>query len=136
GCGKEVAARAVHDGSERRKGPFETVDCGALTRELASSALFGHVKGAFTGADRTTAGAFERADKGTLFLDEIGELPLELQPLLLRALENREVRRVGDETWRPVDVRVIAATNRDLKGEVDAGRFRKDLLHRLAVVRV
>ncbi len=136
GCGKEITARAVHDASTRAKEPFETVDCGALPAGLAASELFGHVKGAFTGADRTRAGAFERANKGTLFLDEIGELPAELQPLLLRALENRQVRRVGDEAYRPIDVRVIAATNRDLTGEVAAGRFRKDLLHRLAVVRV
>ncbi|MHB8877764.1 MAG: sigma 54-interacting transcriptional regulator [Myxococcaceae bacterium] len=136
GSGKEVTARAIHDASPRAGKTFETVDCGALPRELAGSELFGHAKGAFTGAERTRPGAFERADGGTLFLDEIGELPLELQPLLLRALENRQVRRVGDDDFRAVDVRVIAATNRDLDGEVKAGRFRADLLHRLAVVRV
>ena len=136
GSGKEVTARAIHDGSARAGKPFETVDCSSLAKELAASELFGHVKGAFTGADRTRPGAFERADGGTVFLDEIGELPLEQQPLLLRALESRQVRRVGDEKFRPVDVRVIAATNRDLDAEVKAGRFRADLLHRLAVVRV
>jgi len=136
GSGKEVAARALHGASARAKGPFETVDCSSLARELAASELFGHVKGSFTGADRTRPGAFERANGGTLFLDEIGELPLEQQPLLLRALEARQVRRVGDEEFRPVDVRVIAATNRDLEAEAAAGRFRSDLLHRLAVVRI
>ena len=136
GSGKEVTAQAIHQHSARSLRPFETVDCSALARELAASELFGHVKGAFTGADRTRPGAFERADGGTVFLDEIGELPLEQQPLLLRALESRQVRRVGDEKFRPVDVRVIAATNRDLDAEVKAGRFRSDLLHRLAVVRI
>ena len=136
GSGKEVTARAIHERSARAGKPFETVDCSALARELAASELFGHVKGAFTGADRTRPGAFERADGGTVFLDELGELPLEQQPLLLRALESRQVRRVGDEKFRPVDVRVIAATNRDLDAEVKAGRFRSDLLHRLAVVRI
>ncbi len=136
GCGKEVTARALHQHSARADKPFETVDCSSLARELAASELFGHVKGAFTGADRTTSGAFERAEGGTLFLDEVGELPLEQQPLLLRALESRQVRRIGDEKFRPVDVRVIAATNRELDAEVKAGRFRADLLHRLAVVRI
>jgi len=136
GSGKEVTARAIHLASPRKGAAFETVDCGSLPKELAASELFGHVKGAFTGADRTRPGAFERAHGGTLFLDEIGELPLELQPLLLRALENWQVRRVGDEHWRTVDVRVLAATNRDLDAEVKAGRFRADLLHRLSVVRV
>ncbi|MFO0601335.1 MAG: sigma 54-interacting transcriptional regulator [Myxococcaceae bacterium] len=136
GTGKDVTARAVHAESRRSAGPFETLDCGALPKDLAASELFGHVKGAFTGAERSRPGAFERAHGGTLFLDEVGELPLELQPLLLRALERREVRRVGDEQARPVDVRVIAATHRDLDAEVKAGRFRADLLHRLAVVRV
>ncbi len=136
GSGKEVTARALHQASGRAQGPFETVDCGALPAELAAAELFGHVKGAYTGAERARPGAFERAERGTLFLDEVGELPLELQPLLLRALENREVRRVGDERVRTVDVRVVAATNRDLDAEVERGRFRADLLHRLAVVRV
>lgn len=136
GSGKDVAARAIHQGSPRAEGPFETLDCSSLPAGLAAAELFGHVKGAFTSADRARPGAFERAARGTLFLDEIGELPLELQPLLLRALENREVRRVGDEKVVAIDVRVVAATNRDLEAEVIAGRFRADLLHRLAVVRV
>jgi len=136
GSGKEVTARAIHEASARADKPFETVDCSSLAKELAASELFGHVKGAFTGADRTRPGAFERAEGGTLFLDEIGELPLEQQPLLLRALESRQVRRVGDEKFRAVDVRVVAATNRDLDAEVKEGRFRADLLHRLAVVRI
>ncbi|HVE81890.1 MAG TPA: sigma-54 dependent transcriptional regulator, partial [Myxococcales bacterium] len=136
GTGKEVTARAIHQASARREAAFTAVDCGALPRELAQSELFGHLKGSFTGADKDRAGAFERAGGGTLFLDEIGELPLDLQPLLLRALERREVRRVGDAAYRPVDVRVIAATHRDLEAEVRAGKFRGDLLHRLAVIRV
>ena len=136
GSGKDVTAKAIHEASRRAGKAFETLDCSALPPELAASELFGHVKGAFTGAEKARPGAFERADGGTLFLDEVGELPLELQPLLLRALENREVRRVGDERARRVDVRVIAATNRDLDAEVAASRFRADLLHRLAVVRI
>ncbi len=136
GCGKDVCARTLHQESPRVAGAFEAVDCGALPRELAAAELFGHEKGAFTGAVRANAGAFERAGGGTLFLDEVGELSLELQPLLLRALETRTVRRVGGEKYLPVDVRVVAATNRDLDVEVKAGRFRSDLLHRLSVVRV
>jgi DNA-binding NtrC family response regulator len=136
GSGKDVAARAIHQGSPRMKGPFETLDCGSLPADLAAAELFGHVKGAFTSAERARSGAFERASGGSLFLDEIGELPLELQPLLLRVLESREVRRVGDGNTVRVDVRVIAATNRNLEAEVAAGRFRADLMHRLAVVRV
>jgi DNA-binding NtrC family response regulator len=136
GTGKEVTARALHGASGRKDQPFTVVDCSALPRDLAASELFGHVKGAFTGAERDRAGAFELAHRGTLFLDEIGELPLDLQPLLLRALEQREVRRVGEGKYRAVDVRVVAATNRSLEEEVRAGRFRGDLLHRLAVIRV
>ena len=136
GTGKDVCARAVHAASTRANQPLETVDCGAFARELAAAELFGHEKGAFTGADRARAGAFERATGGTLFLDEVGELPLELQPLLLRVLESRTVKRVGGDTWLPIDVRVIAATHRDLDAQVKAGTFRADLLHRLAVVRV
>ncbi len=136
GVGKEIAARAVHEASARASGPFQVVDCGSLPRDLAAAELFGHVKGAFTGAEKDRAGAVERSNGGTLFLDEIGELPLDLQPLLLRVLERREFRRVGATDYKPVDVRILAATNRDLDLEVDDGRFRRDLLHRLSVVRV
>jgi DNA-binding NtrC family response regulator len=115
---------------------METVDCGAFSRELAAAELFGHEKGAFTGADRARAGALERSHGGTLFLDEVGELPLELQPLLLRALEARKVKRVGGDGYVSFDVRIIAATHRDLDAQVKSGAFRADLLHRLAVVRV
>jgi two-component system response regulator GlrR len=136
GTGKSQAAQAVHGRSARGEGPFVIVDCGAILGNLLESELFGHEKGAFTGAVERRIGAFEEAAGGTLFLDEIGELPLDLQPKLLRALEAREVRRVGSNSYRPVDVRVIAATNRDLRADVNAGRFRADLYYRLAVVTV
>jgi transcriptional regulator with PAS, ATPase and Fis domain len=136
GTGKELAAEAVHEASSRRDAPFIIVDCGALPRELMESELFGHEKGAFTGAQNARAGAFEAAHGGTLFLDEIGELELELQPKLLRALERRHVRRVGSNQYRDVNVRVIAATNRSLEREVNAQRFRSDLYYRLAVLEV
>ena len=136
GTGKDALAEAIHQASARAAGPFVVVDCGAVPPNLIESELFGHEKGAFTGADRARAGAFEEADGGTLFLDEIGELPLPLQPKLLRVLEAREVRRVGAAQPRKVDVRVIAATNRDLREEVNRGAFREDLYYRLAVVRV
>jgi transcriptional regulator with GAF, ATPase, and Fis domain len=136
GAGKELVARAVHEGSAVASGPLEIVNCGALARELVASELFGHKKGAFTGAQESRRGAFQIADRGTLFLDEIGELPLDLQPALLRALETGEVRAVGDDRTTRVKVRVIAATNRDLEEEVRAGRFREDLYYRLAVVRL
>ncbi len=136
GTGKEVAARAIHAESARRGGPFVVVDCGAIPGPLLESELFGHERGAFTGADRMRVGAFESASRGTLFLDEIGELGLDLQPKLLRALESREIRRVGGDASRPVDVRIVAATNRDLRVEVNARRFRADLFYRLAVVEV
>jgi DNA-binding NtrC family response regulator len=136
GVGKELLARAVHEQSARRKGPFVVFDGGAIARELIASELFGHKKGAFTGAVADRVGVFEAADGGTVFLDEIGEVPLGLQPMLLRALESREVRRVGESAPREFDVRIIAATNRDLQAEVGAGRFRSDLFFRLAVVRV
>jgi DNA-binding NtrC family response regulator len=132
GAGKDVLASAVHAESGRANGPFVVFDCGAVAANLAESELLGHERGAFTGAVSTHAGAFERAHGGTLFLDEIGELPLDLQPRLLRSLENRSVRRVGGTSYRPVDVRVIAATNRDLPALVAEGRFRQDLYFRLA----
>ncbi len=136
GVGKEVIARAVHEGSEVASGPLVAVNCGAIGREMASSELFGHRKGAFTGAMEARRGAFEAANGGTLFLDEIGELPLEVQPLLLRALESGEVKPLGSDEARKVKVRLVAATNRDLQGEMRAGRFRDDLFYRLAVVRI
>jgi DNA-binding NtrC family response regulator len=134
GTGKELAARAIHEHSRRAGGPFMVFDCGAVSPNLIESELFGHEKGAFTDAVRTRQGAFELADGGTLFLDEIGELLPVLQPKLLRALDQREVKRVGAELAIRVNVRVIAATNRDLEGEVKAGRFREDLFFRLSVV--
>ncbi len=136
GTGKELAARAIHEASPRRDEAFEVVDCGGLPPTLVESELFGHERGAFTGAVGDRPGAFERADGGTLFLDELGELPAEVQPKLLRALGEGEVRRVGGQRARKVDVRVVAATNRDLRREVNAGRFRADLFYRLAVVQV
>jgi two-component system, NtrC family, response regulator GlrR len=136
GTGKELFAEAIHTCSDRRDAPFVVVDCGALSHDLAESELFGHVKGAFTGADAARAGAFEAADGGTVFLDEIGELPLSLQPLLLRVLENRTIRRVGSNQQRPIDVRVVAASHRDLRELVNAKRFRADLYYRLHVIRI
>jgi transcriptional regulator with PAS, ATPase and Fis domain len=136
GTGKGAAAESVHRESPRRDGPFMVVDCGAIPENLLESELFGHEKGAFTGASERHIGAFEEASGGTIFLDEIGELSPDLQPKLLRVLENREVRRIGSNTAKPIDVRVIAATNRDLRGEVNAGRFRPDLYYRLAVLKI
>ncbi|MBI3204205.1 MAG: sigma 54-dependent Fis family transcriptional regulator [Myxococcales bacterium] len=136
GTGKELAAEALHEESTRSSGPFIVLDCAAITPNLIESELFGHVKGAFTGAVSDRAGAFEQADGGTLFIDELGELPLALQPRLLRALERQEVRRLGSNTTRRVDVRVVAATNRSLSQEVARGNFREDLYYRIAVLRV
>jgi two-component system response regulator GlrR len=136
GTGKELVAEAIHGASARRRGPFVVVDCGALPAQLTESELFGHVRGAFTGAEHDRRGAFEQAHGGTIFLDEIGELPLPLQPLLLRALEARTVRPVGGSGERAVDVRVIAASHRDLRVEVNRKRFRSDLYFRLAVLPV
>ncbi|NOJ78344.1 sigma 54-interacting transcriptional regulator [Myxococcus xanthus] len=136
GTGKSRAAFAIHQASARGSGPFLTVDCGAIPGNLLESELFGHEKGSFTGAIQRRVGAFEEADGGTIFLDEIGELPAELQPKLLRVLENKEIRRLGANGYQPVNVRVIAATHRDLRAEVNAARFRSDLFFRLAVVRI
>jgi DNA-binding NtrC family response regulator len=136
GTGKEVLARALHDLSERRDRPFEVVDCGSMAPTLIASELFGHDRGAFTGAHGEHAGAFERAHGGTVFLDEIGELPLDLQPMLLGVLERRRFKRVGGVRERSVDVRVIAATHRDLRNATNLGTFRADLYFRLAVARV
>jgi DNA-binding NtrC family response regulator len=137
GVGKELVAEALHDYStSRAKGPFVVLDCGSIPPNLIESELFGHERGAFTGASASYAGAFERAHGGTVFLDEIGELPLAMQPKLLRVLERKEVRRVGGAAPFEVNLRVVAATNRDLGVEVNRGRFREDLYYRLAVARV
>lgn len=136
GTGKELLARAVHGASRRADAPFVVVDCGSVTASLLESQLFGHAKGAFTGATEDHRGAFEAANGGTIFLDELGELPLDLQPKLLRAIEARTVRRVGENSDRSIDVRFVAATHRDLEQMVAAGGFRADLFYRVAVVRV
>jgi DNA-binding NtrC family response regulator len=136
GTGKELAARAIHDASQRASGPFEVVDCGGLPGTLIESELFGHDRGAFTGATGDREGAFERAEGGTLFLDELGELPLELQPKLLRVLGESEIRRIGGKRSKRVDVRIVAATNRDIRRQVNSGQFRADLYYRLAVIQI
>jgi two-component system, NtrC family, response regulator GlrR len=136
GTGKEVSAHAIHERSARAKAPFIVVDCGAIPGQLLESELFGYERGAFTGAVASRAGAFEAADGGTIFLDEIGELSVDLQPKILRALESRKIKRVGSNEYQPIDVRVIAATNRNLREEVAAKRFRSDLYYRLAVLQI
>ena len=136
GTGKELAARAIHDASTRASGPFVVVDCGALAQQVLESELFGHVRGAYTGAQTDRVGALELANGGTVFLDEVGELPLSLQPKLLRALAARTIRRVGDSQERPIDVRFVAATHRELRRMVGTGGFREDLYFRLAVLLV
>jgi DNA-binding NtrC family response regulator len=134
GTGKELAARAIHEHSSRGGKPFIVVDCGAISDNLIESELFGHERGAFTGADRQRIGAFEAAHQGTVFLDEIGELPIELQPKLLRVLERKEVKRLGSTKMQEIDVRVVAATHRDLAAMIKEGSFREDLYYRLAEV--
>lgn len=136
GTGKELLSRAVHEHSVVRGGPLITVNCGALDRDFVRSELFGHERGAFTGAIQRRIGAFEAADGGTLFLDEIGELPLSVQPVLLRALETRCITPLGMQEERPVDVRLIAATHRDLQSLVQSGQFREDLFYRVQVVKI
>jgi transcriptional regulator with GAF, ATPase, and Fis domain len=133
GTGKELVARAIHERSERRTRPLLTVNCGAIPEALFESELFGHVKGAFSGAVRDKIGYFELADGGTLFLDEIGDVPLPVQVKLLRVLQEQELARVGDTRARKINFRIIAATNRDIVSDVDAGRFRQDLYYRLSV---
>ena len=136
GTGKELIAEEIHNHSPRRDGPFVVFDCGSVPRELIESMLFGHVKGSFTGAVGDRKGAFAEAHGGTIFLDEIGEMALDLQPSLLRVLDKRAVRKVGSNTYEKIDVRVVAATNRDLRQEVAKKAFREDLYYRLAVIRV
>ena len=136
GTGKDVVARTIHQFSKREGGPFMVFDCGAVPENLIESELFGHEKGSFTGAHQTRQGVFEMANGGTVFLDELGELQLDLQPKLLRVLEQREVKRIGGTRPIKVDVRIVAATNRNLEEEVRAGRFREDLFYRLTVVRL
>ncbi len=136
GTGKELIAEEIHNHSPRRDGPFVVFDCGSVPRELIESMLFGHVKGSFTGAITDRKGAFAEAHGGTIFLDEIGEMALDLQPSLLRVLDKRAVRKVGSNVYEKIDVRVVAATNRDLRAEVAKKAFREDLYYRLAVIRV
>jgi transcriptional regulator with PAS, ATPase and Fis domain len=136
GTGKEVLARAIHASSRRKEGPFVVVDCGAIAANLVEGELFGHVRGAFTGAATARPGLLELANGGTLFIDELGELPLDLQPKLLRAIESRQLRRLGASEWQPFDARIIAATHRNLRAKAADGSFREDLYYRLAVVEV
>ena len=136
GTGKELVAREVHARSNRREAPFVSINCGAIPENLLESELFGHKKGAFTGAIADKQGKFEDANTGTLFLDEIGEMPMNLQVKLLRVLQEREIERVGEGKARPVDIRVISATNKDLDEEIRAGRFREDLYYRLNEIHI
>jgi DNA-binding NtrC family response regulator len=136
GTGKEVLARAIHDASPRAGGPFVVLDCSAIAPSLVEAEVFGYARGAFTGAATARAGLLEQSEGGTLFIDEIGELPLDLQPKLLRALEARKVRRLGSNEWVSFDARVVAATHRNLRAQVASGAFRQDLYYRLAVVEV
>lgn len=136
GTGKELVARAIHERSPRAHGPFIVLDCGAIPANILESEVFGHEKGAFTGAHARRAGLLEEANGGTLFVDEVGELPIELQPKLLRALDRREIRRLGGRETIALDLRIVAATNRDLAVEVNRGAFREDLFYRLAVVQL
>jgi two-component system response regulator HydG len=136
GTGKELAARAIHQQSPRAKKPFVAVNCGAIPKELVESELFGHVRGAFTGAQNSRAGLFETADGGTILLDEVGDLPLAAQVKLLRVLQDGEIKRVGADEGRTVDVRLLAATNVDLLGRIQAGQFRRDLYYRLNVIAI
>jgi DNA-binding NtrC family response regulator len=135
GTGKELVAQAVHDASPRKDGPFVIVDCGSIAPTLAEATLFGHEKGAFTGATSARESPFVEANGGTIFLDELGELPLDVQPKLLRALAERRIKKVGSNTYEPFDARVVAATRRDLEAAVNLGTFRSDLYFRLAQVR-
>jgi DNA-binding NtrC family response regulator len=134
GTGKELVAHWLHQKSNRSKGPMVEVNCAAIPSELIESELFGHIKGAFTSAHKDRAGKFEAANKGTLFLDEIGDMSLSAQAKVLRALQENRIQRVGSDKSIKVDVRVVAATNKDLKKEIEEGRFREDLYHRLAVI--
>jgi DNA-binding NtrC family response regulator len=136
GTGKELVADAIHQRSPRARGPFQVLDCSAIPEQLFEDQIFGHELGAFTGAGRATAGVFEAAHGGTLFLDEVGELPLDVQAKLLRAVETRRIRRLGSTRTMTCDVRIVAATNRDLAAEVNRGRFRADLYYRLAVAKL
>ena len=136
GSGKELVARGIHDASARRERPFIVVNCGAISPELVESELFGHERGAFTGATAQRKGAFELANSGTIFLDEIGELPVALQPKLLRVLEQKEIKRVGGNDLLPADVRILAATNRNLREEIARKTFREDLYFRIGAITV